>query len=446
MRKIIFGLLSLSLLSVFAQNEPRVLTLEECMAIALEKNIDLKRAKNSERIAEINKFQAMLNFLPSVNASINYDYFFGNFFDQNAARQVSETTNSSNPNIGGSLILFNGLSNQYNIKGRTNDQRAAEAGTSEAELNLKTNVLIFFLNATVANENMKIANDRVDLLDSQLDREKKRVSVGVGNMDAVYSIISQLASEKLQQTSAKNSYSSRMLTLIQAMQLDASVDYQLASIEVEESDVLTDLEPFDWVLSEAIDYHPGMDRAEASKVSANFQLKSSSASRWPTLSVRGVLGSNYSSNGARNPESGALEPDASFSDQIEYNNFQYVNFSLSIPVFNRYQASRNVQVDRVGVLNSELDFKQTELSITNTVQQAYLDMLNAQSSYSTAKENLEAQTSAFDFIKKRFDTGNTDFYSYFESLNNRGQAEAQMINAKYSITLRKKVLDLYRGK
>ena len=43
-------------------------------------------------------------------------------------------------------------------------------------------------------------------------------------------------------------------------------------------------------------------------------------------------------------------------------------------------------------------------------------MINAQSSYTTAKENLEAQTSAFEFIEKRFNTGNTDFYSYFESL------------------------------
>ena len=38
-----------------------------------------------------------------------------------------------------------------------------------------------------------------------------------------------------------------------------------------------------------------------------------------------------------------------------------LTFSLNIPIFNRYQTSTNVQVNRIGVLNSELDYKQTEL-------------------------------------------------------------------------------------
>jgi len=49
------------------------------------------------------------------------------------------------------------------------------------------------------------------------------------------------------------------------------------------------------------------------------------------------------------------------------------------------------------------------------------------------------------FMKKRFETGNTDFYTYLESLNNKNRAEIQLINAKYSIIFRKKVLDLYRS-
>ena len=84
--------------------------------------------------------------------------------------------------------------------------------------------------------------------------------------------------------------------------------------------------------------------------------------------------------------------------------------------------------------------------VTNATQRDYLDLVAAQTSYQTAQENYEALDQTFEFIKKRFETGNTDFYSYLESLNNRNRAQAQLINAKYTIVLRKRVLDLYRGK
>lgn len=429
----------------FAQNETTVLTLDECIDFALENNIALKRAKNGELIADANEFQSLMNFLPSLSAGINYDYFFGNFFDTNAARQVSETSNSSNPNVSASIMLFNGFSNQYARRRMIEEQKAAQAGTDEAELGVRANILLFFLNVAIAEEDVKISNDRVDLLVKQLDREEKRVSVGVGSMEAVYSIKSQLADERLSQTNAKNAYSSNMLSLLQEMQLDPSVPYAISSEEIDDEQMVLDLEPFDQILSESLSSHPGMRRVKSSKESSRFLVKEAASGRLPTLSAFGRIGSNYSSNGARNPTSGDFEENASFNDQLGYNQFEYINFSLNVPIFNQFRASRNVQVSKIGLVNAELDYSQQELAITNTVQQAYLDMLNAQSSYKTAKENLQAQTAALDFIKTRFDAGNTDFYSYFESLNNQGRARAQMINAKYSLIFRKRILDLFRG-
>ena len=98
------------------------------------------------------------------------------------------------------------------------------------------------------------------------------------------------------------------------------------------------------------------------------------------------------------------------------------------------------------MMNAELQNDQAVLSVTNAAQSDYLDLVSAQTSYQTAEENFEALSQTFEFIKKRFETGNTDFYSYLESLNNKNRAEAQLINAKYTIVLRERILDLYRGK
>lgn len=446
MRKFIFGTILMMYFLSSAQEVQKVqeLSLDECINVALERNIGLKRAKNNELIAKANRFQAIMNFFPSVSAGINYDYFLGNFFDQNAARQVSSTTNSSNPNLSANATLFNGFSNQYLLKQRINEERSAKANVDNAVLNVRANVLSSYLDVVLSQENLKIAEERVELLENQLDREEKRVSVGVGNLDAVYNLRSQLSNEKQNLIDARNLVESTKLTLIQSMQLDPKNRYEVRPEFIAEEDLLADLEPFDLILGEALELNPLIEGAEADRKSAKYNLKSNSAQRFPTITAFGRIGSNYSSNGALNPETGAFEPDASFGDQLRFNEFEYLNFSLNIPIFNRWRTNTNVQVAKVGVLNADLDYQDAVVSVTNLVQRAYLDMVNAQISYSAAKDNLEAQKSIFEFMKKRFETGNTDFNSYQESLTNKNRADLQLLRAKYSFVFRKRILDLYR--
>ncbi|WP_462252178.1 TolC family protein [Ekhidna sp.] len=446
MRKLIFGTMLIMYFLSSAQNEQAVqeLSLDECINVALERNIGLKRAKNNQLIAKANRFQAIMNFFPSVTAGINYDYFLGNFFDQNAARQVSATTNTSNPNLSANATLFNGFANQYSLKQRINEERSAKANVDNAMLNVRASVLSSYLDVVLSKENLKIATERVELLENQLDREEKRVSVGVGNLDAVYNLRSQLSNERQNLIDARNLVESNMLTLIQSMQLDPKNRYDVKPEFIAEEDLLADLEPFDLILGEALELNPSIEGAEADRKAAKYNLKNNSAQRLPTITAFGRIGSNYSSNGALNPETGAFEPDASFADQLRFNEFEYLNFTLNIPIFNRWRTNTNVQTAKVGVLNADLDYQDAVVSVTNLVQRAYLDMVNAQTSYSAAKDNLEAQQSIFEFMKKRFETGNTDFNSYQESLTNKNRADLQLLRAKYSFVFRKRILDLYR--
>ena len=444
MRKFIFGSLFLISYVSFSQGV-KELTLEECIDVALDRNINLKRAKNGELIAKSNRFQAIMNFFPSLSAGINYDYFFGNFFDQNAARQVSETTNSSNPNISSNAVIFNGFANQYLLRQRINEQKSANAAVDNAVLNVQANVLSFYLDVVLSKENLKISQERVTLLENQLNREEKRITVGVGDLNAVYNLRSRLSNERQNLIDSKNLVETTKLTLIQSMQLDPKSNYDVKAEVIVEENLLEELESFDLILSQALEINPLIEGAKADRNASKYAFKGASAQRLPTISAFGRIGSNFSSNGARNPSTGEFEPEASFREQLDFNQFEYVNFSLNIPIFNRWRVNTNIQNAKVGVLNADLDYQEALVSVTNLVQRAYLDMVNAQISYTSSKDNLEAQKSIFEFMKKRFETGNTDFNSYQESLTNKNRAELQLLRAKYSIVFRKQILDLYRG-
>ncbi|MFT7031694.1 MAG: outer membrane protein, partial [Cyclobacteriaceae bacterium] len=400
----------------------KVLSLDDCISLAMENNIALQKARNNALIAKSNQFRALMNFLPSLNARANYDFFFGTFFDTNAAKQVSATTKSASPRLSSSLTLFNGFSNQYNMKARWHETQSAANGIEEQKVVLRSSVLGSYLNVVLDRENIKISKQRVDLLGAQLEREEKRESVGVGNLDLVYNFKSQVATEKLNMVNMVNRLKSDQLTLLQALGVDLSDEYEIASYEFEEEELLLTTESFDTVLKTSLDYAPAIKRSEADLRASSYNFKIARAGYLPTISLFGTYGSNYSSNGARNPETGDLVENASFFDQIGFNKFKYVNFSLNIPIFGNWRNRNQTQVARIGMINSELDLKQSELTITNSVQQVYLDLIAAQSTYEAAVENLISLNQSYEFVKTRYDTGNTDFFTYLESLNNKNRA------------------------
>ncbi|MEQ6122025.1 TolC family protein [Reichenbachiella sp. MALMAid0571] len=442
--KILFGALSCYLftLTVHAQ---KVLTLDDCISIAMENNIDLKRVQNNALVARSNQFQAMMNFLPSLGAGVNYSFRNGTFFDQNAARQVSATTNSSNPSINASVNLFNGFANHYSAKARKFETQALEHGIEEQKIEVRASVLEFYLNVVLDKENIKISNDRIKLLSAQLEREKKRESVGVGNLELVYNFKSQLANENLNLVKLTNRLKSDQLSLLQSLGMEVSGEYEIAPYAFQKDELLLSEETFGEVIRESVEYSPSIKRARAGLQASTYGLKIAHAGYMPVISASGNLGSNYSSNGALNPESGSFERDAGFFDQLSFNKFKSLNFSLYIPIFSNWQNRNQTQVAKINLLNSELDLKQSELAITNTLQKVYLDLVAAQSTYQAAQENLIALNQSYEFVSTRYENGNTDFFTYLESLNSKNTAEIELVNAKYSIIFRKKILDVYKG-
>ena len=95
--------------------------------------------------------------------------------------------------------------------------------------------------------------------------------------------------------------------------------------------------------------------------------------------------------------------------------------------------------------NAEVAVEQAEQTVKNTLQQVYLDLITAQETYRASLENLKALEQSYTFVKKRYDAGLTDFYTFRESLNNKNRAEIELVNAKYTIIFRKKILDLMQG-
>lgn len=434
-RKLTFCLAFFCSILASAQDSVRVLTLEECIDIAVARNLTVKQNQNNLLAAQSNKKQAFYNFFPDLTFAGGYTIIEGTRFDNASGRFVSTTTKQSNPELSSGMNVFNAFSNHHLMNRRSHEYQSSYYRLEDSKILTKANVIRSYLSVLVDLENIRVSDQFLEFLESQYERENKRVSVGVGNLESVYNFQSQVANERLNNVNLENQFQSDLLALLQLLQMNDGSLVRVKPLDSSNMEVLSTFDSYDQVLNEVLNYSFQLKSSIESKKASRLQLSQARADRYPTINAFAGYGSQFSTNN-----------EGDFINQLENFNYQFIGANIRIPIFNRYQTQNAVDIAKVNYLNARIAEEQAIQDVTNATQRDYLDLVAAQTSYQTAIDNFEALNQTFEFIKKRFEAGNTDFYSYLESLNNKNRAEAQLINAKYTIVLRKRILDLYRGR
>ena len=122
------------------------------------------------------------------------------------------------------------------------------------------------------------------------------------------------------------------------------------------------------------------------------------------------------------------------------------NLGVSIPIFSRFQNKTNVAKARIQESNFKLRLEQAKIDLESNIQRAYTDAQAGLKAYVAAKKSLESQTLAFNNSKERFDIGVMTSFELEQARVQLINAESSLINAKYDFVFKTKVLDFYIGK
>ena len=418
-------------LSIHAQ---QVLTLEDCIEIGLANNINIKQVNNNSLIAAANEKQSKLEYLPRVSAFSNYNVSRGLINDPTTFEPVTATTRSSSPSVALDLNLFDGMRTRNSIRRNALIRKAADFEVVQTRDDIELAVTASYLLVISDMENIKVAQERLELLSNQLKRAERRVEAGVANMEQVFNLRSQMANEQLNKVTLENRFKSDRLALLQLLLIDPTIDYQIADQNVLAQQIDASLPVYHELLESVLEYSPGLKSAGLGIENSKMDLELIKADRLPSLDMRAAYGSTFSSNS-----------NDSYFSQLDINDQKFLGFSLVVPIFDRNRVRNNIYVSNINIANSELDYQQARIDLINSLQQAYLDLVAAHSTYVAAKENLNSLEQSFRYSERRYNSGNTDFYTYLESLNNKNRAEIDLVNSRYSFIFRKRILEIYRG-
>ena len=433
-QKALFPVIVAILISSTSGVAQQKLTLQDCIQIGLANNISIKKVSNDFMIAQANEKQSKMEYLPRVSAYSNYNISHGLTNDPTSFDPVTATTKSSTPSVSMDLNIYNGMRTRNNIRRNSLLKQAAEFDLAQSRDDIELAITASYLLVISDVENIKVANERLELLSNQLKRAERRAEAGVANMEQVFNLRSQIANEQLNKVNLENRYKSDRLSLLQTLLLDPSLDYNIEDNTILAQSIDPKMPNYRELQEEVLQYSPGLKSASLGIETSKMDLAMVKADRLPSLGMRAAYGSTFSSNNQD-----------SYFDQLDINDQKFLGFALNIPIFDRNRIKNNIHVSNINIANSELDYQQVRIDLINNLQQAYLDLVAAHSTYQAARENLTALEQSFKFAESRYNSGNTDFYSYLESLNNKNRAEIELINSRYSFLFRKRILEIYRG-
>jgi outer membrane protein len=451
----------------FTVNAQQVISLQQAVDSTLKNNLTIKQAQLTEALANEDYKQAKYNQLPVLNANPQGGYYFGKSQTAGAfAYSTSALNVQGQANL--SVTLFQGGQLRNQILQNRLILDVDKTSTAKIKNDLLLNVVTDYLTILTDEDLVIAAKQQIDLAKITLDRAQKNFDAGNATRADLAQAQAQVSIAESNLTTDQNQVDLAILILKQYMEMDPSKD-----ITVEKPDIskLTDIKTiFDAteVIKTAFTTNPDIKLAELQQQTYAQAIKIAKGNYYPVLSLYGGLGTSYSNRAstivgetegavsqigyvqATNQAvfaqqfSPVLSP-IPFSTQLNNNFNQFFGLSLQVPIFNHFTARTSVRKAKLNYQYAEVTTQLAKNTLSKTIIQAVLDLQAADKSYQSALQTFESNKEALNVTKQRYDAGLVNTLDYNTALTNYNKSQNDMIEAKYQVVFRSKVIDYYIG-
>lgn len=414
-------------------------TLRQCIDYAIENNIEIKQQELKVKASEVDLNTTKSSRLPNLEASINQQFSFGQIVDYTTNTNITNNASGARLSVSSSTPVFTGFRITNQIARDKLNLQAATEGLKKAKENLELNVTSFYLEVLFKKEILKVHQEQAELTSKQVRRTEDLVEAGKVPRSQLYDIKAQLAKDELNITTAQNTLDLAVLDLSQLLNLESVENFDVS--EPEMGNVLQDnlasiLPPYD-IYQIALNVKPHIKEAEYNVESKKKSLKIAQSGYYPSLSFGMGYGTSVQRRyGRENP---------TFSDQFNDNESKYFGFTLSIPIFSRFQTRNQVRSARLDISNQKLILDNVKLALYKEIQQAHQSATAAQAKFISTEKAYEAAAESYKYAEDRYEIGKSTVFEFNEAQTKLLSSKSEQIQAKYEFLFRAKILDFYRG-
>ena len=420
---------------LFSQSDIRIISLQDAVDIALEKNINIKQSELNLKNSELSKSDAIGNFLPNIGASANHQWNVGRGVNvtTNIIEEITTQFSSATASVG--LPVYSGSRNVYQLHRANLEILASKYQLEDIKDDVKLFVANSYLQIMFNKEILKVQKSQLEITKEEFKRTKDLIESGIFSPRQIFEIEANLASQEQSVILAENNLRDVKLNLAQVLLLD---DYESFDIADEDFSI-----PFSNILEnsakeiyeKAKTFRNDIKLAETNISIAEKDIEIAKSFRLPSIT------SFYSWN----TRISYLDNLPSFEDQFNLNKGQTYGLGLNIPIFQGRAISNNIQRSKINLDRLKFQYEQEKLNLENTVNQAYNDLVGAVKFYEASNKTVKSLQSAFEDASDRFLLGSLNSFDFIQSKQIYEASVSDNIRAKFDYIFRLKVLEFYFG-
>ena len=432
--------------SAKAQN---IMTLKECMEYAVSNSTKMRIQQADIHDAQVERRSAILEaFTPSISVG-SYAYSnFGRSVDPETNTYRSTTSFQNGYQASGSITLFNGFQAVNNIKiSRT----AAAMGLNRQEQTRDEICLATmeaYYNVVYYSQMIKAIEEEVTAATKAAQLARKQEQLGQKGYADVVQIEADLAAKEYKLINTRNMGNDALLTLKDIMFWPLSdylkIDFSMADEQALEQGEKLVLEgcldtPAD-ISDKAMLSLPSIAIAKGEMINAKRALNTAKWQLLPSLNLNGGWSTSYFTYP---DEKGYVA--TPFKDQLSNNMGEYVQLSMTIPIYGRLYRQATVSKRRNAYIRAAAQYDQKMREVESEVVRALQDKDGAEAAFLQAHKQAQVQKEAYKFNTRKFEQGMISPIEWQTASGNYLSAKAEQLNALLKFYLKRSVVEYYSG-
>lgn len=405
----------------------RRFTLEECIAIGLERSIEVRQSQAAASEASARLTAAFGAYLPSLDINANYNRQLTNLRTQFSIINGVPVVGQPLPNTYGlnsqlNLTLFNGFQREANFDAAKLNLNATSGDIAFSQASARFTITRQYIELLRRIQVLNARRESRALAVATLDRAKALFEAGTGRAQDVSSQEAELGNIDVSLLQAENDVVAGRAQLLAAMNIDAmqeididerSVNQDISATEVRSfrTKIGSESEQAERAMQRRRDLQAALDRSSAAAES----VAGARSGYYPTISATsGYTWRNFTI--------------ADFDRQGQV----FAGLFIQIPVFDQF-------ITRARIAQAELSHTQNSLQAERLRNQIRSDIRNAFAQLEQAEKGLEISSRAILFAatnanaaRERFAAGAATLIELQNSNNQLLTAQINRVTAVYA--------------
>ena len=407
------------LASATAQEQP--VTLEQVIALALEKNYDIRVFKNLSTSAATDNKYSVGAFFPVINATGSRVWNNNDQKQELANGDEVERNDIQSNNLSGSVqltwLLFDGARMFATRERLAQIEAQGELNVKNQMINTIAQVVTNYYNIVREKQQLNAIREQMGVSEERVRLADRRLAVGTGAkpelLQAKVDLNSQRTAVLVQETMILQLKD--QLNGLLSMQLPSVYEVSdsiIIDLNLRQEDISTNIENTNFTL---LSSKKDLDIAALS-------LKERKGERYPFLNFNSAL--NYS----KTENTVAINP---FTPLFNQNTGYNYGFSLNFPIINGFLNRRNIQQARINIDRQMLLYEQQKVNVDVGVKNAYVNYDNAKKVLLIEEENIVLARENLYITLETFKRGANTFIELRTAQQSLADAYNRLINARY---------------